>query len=146
MFIRRQRHCSDDGGEMLPLYRERCFTFRFADDRTCHRLRRKPLNQFTAEDLRVMIGQQVSPPILVPLAVERLEADPLVEGQYYPGDLLAAVLGIDRAFWGTYPDSLQRVRRVLARVRDALPTLGEIDSPTIRKLLEGAPPVLTENR
>ena len=111
---------------------------------TCHRLRRKPLDQFTTEDLQVMIGQQISLPILVPLAVERLEADPLVEGRYYPGDLLAAVLGIDRAFWTIHPDSLQRVRRVLARVQDGLPALDEIDGSAVWKLLADAPPVLTE--
>jgi hypothetical protein len=40
---------------------------------TCHRLRRRPLIQFTEEDLRIMIGQNISLPYLIPLAVERLE-------------------------------------------------------------------------
>lgn len=110
---------------------------------TCHRLHRKPLIEFTTEDLRIMIGQQISLPLLIPLAVERLEAEPLAEGNYYPGDLLAAVLKVDRAFWPEHPDSFQRIRRVVGRVRDALPTLDELDRPDIERLLRDAPPSLT---
>lgn len=36
---------------------------------TCHRLRRVPLDQFTVEDLRIMIGQNIGLPFLVPMAV-----------------------------------------------------------------------------
>jgi hypothetical protein len=110
---------------------------------TCHRLRRKPLNQFTVEDLRIMIGQQISLPFLIPLAVERLEHEPLAEGSYYPGDLLAMVLKVDKAFWANHPDSFQRVRHVVGRVRDALSSLDEITGPIVQKLLEGAPGSLT---
>lgn len=60
--------------------------------RTCHRLRRVPLDQFDAEDLRIMIGQRLSLAVLVPLAVELLEADPLAGGDMVDGALLAAVL------------------------------------------------------
>lgn len=124
----------DDWGE--PTYHSSLVT-------TCHRLRRKPLNQFTVEDLRIMIGQQISLPILVPIAVDCLEAEPLAEGRYYPGDLLAVVLNINETYWANHPDSLQRVRRVLGWVRDALPSLNEIDRPTVQKLLEDAPRSLT---
>ena len=36
--------------------------------RTCHRLWRIPLAEFTAGDLRIMIGQGIGLPFLVPLA------------------------------------------------------------------------------
>jgi hypothetical protein len=124
----------DDWGE--PTYRSSLVI-------TCHRLRRKPLNQFTVEDLRIMIGQQISLPILVPIAVERLEVEPLAEGRYYPGDLLAMVLKIDETFWTNHPDSFQRVCRVVGQVKNALPSLDEIDRPTVQKLLEDAPRSLT---
>ncbi len=47
---------------------------------TCHRLRRVPLADFTTEDLRIMIGQKIGLLFLVPLALEKLEEDPLTEG------------------------------------------------------------------
>ena len=74
---------------------------------TCHRLHRKPLREFTVEDLRIMIGQSFSLPILIPLAVERLEAEPLAEGCFFSGDLLSAVLNADDSFWRAHPDSLE---------------------------------------
>ena len=57
---------------------------------TCHALRRKPIVDFTTEDLRVMIGQRIATPILLPIAVKLLASDPLVSGDCYPGDLFAA--------------------------------------------------------
>jgi hypothetical protein len=57
-----------------------------------HDLRRKPIGDFTAEDLRIMIGQQVALAHLVPRALDALELNPLAQGDFYPGDLLQAVL------------------------------------------------------
>ena len=108
----------------------------------CLRLRRKPLDEITAEDLRLMVGQQISLSILIPLAVERLEAEPLVECRFYPGDLLEAVFRTDEAFWASHPDSCQRIRRLVSGVRDALPSLDEIDYPSVRRLLDEVPPSL----
>ena len=43
---------------------------------TCHELRRKPIGTFSVEDLRIMIGQQIGVPWLLPIAVEVLEEEP----------------------------------------------------------------------
>lgn len=59
---------------------------------TCHRLRKKPVDEFTVEDLRIMIGQAIGLPYLMPIAVTILESVPLAEGDYYPGDLLTSVV------------------------------------------------------
>jgi len=119
----------DDWGE--PAYDSYLVT-------TCHRLRRKPLNGFTAEDLRIMIGQKISLPILMPLAVEWLEREPLAAGHHYEGDLLAAVTTVGDEFWADHPDSRQRVRRVLGGLHDLLPTLDEIDRQTVHQVLDAA--------
>lgn len=111
----------------------------------CLRLRRKPLNQFTVGDLRIMIGQKISLPILIPLAVERVQDEPLVEGDYYPGDLLHAVLRVDEAFWANHPDSFQQVRNIIRRVKDLLPSLDESDQPTVLTMLNEAPRCLTND-
>lgn len=59
---------------------------------TCQRLRSTPLREFTAGDLRLMLLQRISVPILAPLAIALLSADPLLEATYYPGDLLHAFI------------------------------------------------------
>jgi len=86
---------------------------------TCHRLRRKPIGEFTVEDLRRMIGQGIGLRWLVPRALEALEQDPLSEGDLYPGDLLASVLRIPADFWSREPESRDRVEAVLEHLSDS---------------------------
>lgn len=67
--------------------------------RRCHELRRTPLESFTAEDLRIMLGQRIAVPILFPMALAVLREDPLAEGAYHEGDLLLAVLRLPDEVW-----------------------------------------------
>lgn len=59
---------------------------------TCHWLRRKPLRELTAEELRLALGQQMGIRFLLPVAIERLQSDPLLSGDMYEGALLKNVL------------------------------------------------------
>jgi CDI immunity proteins len=65
----------------------------------CHELRKMPLENFTTEDLRIMIGQQIGLDFLIPLAIETLTKDLFAEGDFFEGDLLKNVLTIDIVFW-----------------------------------------------
>lgn len=65
-----------------------------------HRLRKKPLREFTAEDLRFMLGQQISLPISMPMALDVLElVDPFAGGDMNQGTLLLNALKVDKQFW-----------------------------------------------
>ena len=44
---------------------------------TCHRLRKKPIDQFTVEDLRIMLGQDIGTEYLMPKALNILESNPV---------------------------------------------------------------------
>jgi hypothetical protein len=81
--------------------------------RTSHALRRKPLRDFTVEDLRIMIGQNFSLYYLVPLAIEHLQRDPLAAGDFYDGDLLASVLKVKSGFWQKRPDLRRAVENIV---------------------------------
>ena len=83
---------------------------------TVHRLRRKPVGGLRVEDLRILIGQQIGLPVLVPLALERLEQDPLAEGDFYAGDLLVAVVRAPAEFWQANPHLAARLRDVTGSV------------------------------
>jgi len=67
--------------------------------RRCVTLRRKPLSEFSTEDLRIMLGQQIAVPTLLPMAVAVLANNPLAEGDYYPGDLLHTVIRLPDKEW-----------------------------------------------
>ena len=82
----------------------------------CHRLHRTPLQEFTAEDLRLMITQDIGTAVLVPIALERLREDPLVEAFYFPGDLLAAVLRADSKYWMKHSAIRDEVRAIVQRL------------------------------
>jgi CDI immunity proteins len=43
----------------------------------CHRLCHVPLKDFTTEDLRIMIGQNIGLDYLIHLAIEKLKQNPL---------------------------------------------------------------------
>ncbi|MFY7728658.1 MAG: contact-dependent growth inhibition system immunity protein [Flavobacterium sp.] len=66
---------------------------------TCYALRKKPLKDFTIEDLRIKIGQNDSLQYLMPLAINELKNDILAEGHFFPGDLLKNVLCAETKFW-----------------------------------------------
>lgn len=72
--------------------------------RRCHELRRKDVAEFTAGDLRIMLGQQIGVPFLLPRAVDILVRDPLAVGDYYPGDLLRSVARLPPSAWATCPE------------------------------------------
>src|SRR5262245_43972783 len=86
---------------------------------TCHRLRKVPIGQMSVEDLRILLGQSIGVPYLLPLALEILSANPLAEGDYYPGDLLSSVLYLDSQTWRQYPEWAERLEWIARIITDA---------------------------
>jgi hypothetical protein len=93
--------------------------------RTCITLYEKPLKDFTVENLRLMIGQSIGLEFLIPLAVELLEENPLVKGDYYPGDLLSVVMKVEPGFWQTHQDFYWSVSEIVAGLPSLLTDLIE---------------------
>jgi hypothetical protein len=93
--------------------------------KTVYELRHKPLGAMDTEDLRVLLLQQESVDVLVPVALTHLEQNPLAEGDFYPGDLLTAVLKVPQAYWHQHPDQRQRASAVITAVE----ALGDLDAP-----------------
>ena len=83
---------------------------------TKRRLIRKPIAEFTIEDLRLMIGQEIGLIYLIPVAIERLRANPLVSGDMFPGDLLVNILTVRPIFWMEHPELRDEVYGILLEV------------------------------
>ena len=88
--------------------------------RRCIELRKIPIADFSASDLRLMIGQQFGLPYLIPIAIEKLQGNLLVEADYYEGDLLSTVLDIDAKFWKSNPNYWTQVSKLLSNKRQEL--------------------------
>ncbi len=89
-------------------------------------LRKVPLNKFTTEDLRIMIGQQFSLDYLIPLAIETLSVNIFAEGDFYEGDLLKNVLSIRTEFWDNnkeyYLQMQELIKENLSEIKDKILT------------------------
>lgn len=87
----------------------------FGDDRSqkIQALRQTPLSQFRTEDIRLLIGNGISMPYLIPLAIEKLNKNPFAEGDYYPGDLFQSVLNVDVNFWLTNRPFWQYIHQLI---------------------------------
>lgn len=71
--------------------------------RTCHALRRKPINTLTDEELRLAVGQGIGLEWLVPLMLWRLEKDPFRSGDFYEGDMLESLARVPATYWEAHP-------------------------------------------
>jgi hypothetical protein len=69
-------------------------------------------SEFGVEELRLLITRQHSLHRYVPLALEILEENTLAEGDYYPGDLLQAVLSVDPNYWRAHRDQWERADEI----------------------------------
>ena len=86
----------------------------------CNALRKVPLDQFTPGDFRVMLGQHIGVEQVVPRALAILSLEPLVEGDYFPGDLLTNILRLPMEFWATDTAALNQVRGIAQRALEEL--------------------------
>jgi len=98
----------------------------------CHKLRYKPLNKFTVEDLRIMIGQKISLDYLIPLALDILYQNPFVSGDYYNGDLLVVVLKLDKEFWNKNKAFRAKIDGIIFEVENIHKTLEKEIIPLIK--------------
>ena len=96
---------------------------------TCTRLYEKPLQEFTIEDLRIMIGQKIGLEFLVPIALERLVENPFEQGDFYPGDLLMNLLRLPADYWHKHPDLRWELADTVQDAASAIDTL----SPEIKR-------------
>lgn len=87
---------------------------------TCNSLRKKQLKDFSVEDLRIMIGQNIGLEFLIPLALDALNNNILAEGDFYEGDLLKSVLTSDKKYWGKSTEYWRTLKELFERNEQTL--------------------------
>ncbi len=74
-----------------------------------HKFRYVPIADFTDEQLRFMLFQQIGLPTLVPAAIIWLRRDPIAGGNMIEGTLLQGLLEVPPAFYQAHPDLRKKV-------------------------------------
>jgi hypothetical protein len=97
------------------------------------KLREVPLSKLGVEDLRLLIAQSIGLRFLVPIAIEKLNANPLVEGAYYPGDLLDSLANLPDSFWSEHPDLNNLFVEIAASVYQLHDRLGSEIIPLLNR-------------
>lgn len=64
----------------------------------------QPLKSLDTEALRLLISQNIGLDFLIPLAIDRLRENILIEGDLYEGDLLKNVLDSYKGYWIKHKD------------------------------------------
>jgi|KBSSwiStaDraftv2_1062776.scaffolds.fasta_scaffold3824566_1 CDI immunity proteins len=85
-----------------------------------------------------MVAQHQSLLYLVPVALKELSSDPLTEGDFYPGDLLCAVLQVPNTFWQQQPAWREQAHTSIEQAIDHLDRLKDWERQAIEDaLLDG---------
>ena len=84
-----------------------------------HRLRTKPIDALTHEEMRLAIVNEWALPSLIPLALDILENAPATGYGLGVTTLLEGVLGAPPSFWAAHPDWWAHDKRILRREVDA---------------------------
>lgn len=73
--------------------------------------------------MRLLIGQDIGLPYLLPLALKVLRDNPMAEGVMYEGDLLSAVLTRNPAVWTESSGLGRELRAIVSELTDLPPDL-----------------------
>lgn len=105
---------------------------------TCHRLRKTSVDALSSGDIRILLGQQIGVPHLVPIAIEMLDNDPMLNATFYSGDLLTTVLRANRNRYRDVPEIRAKLVSIALRARWAVNESMEIPN-SLRELIELQP-------
>ena len=98
----------------------------------CVRYRKIPIQNLTVEQVRMLIGQQISLDYLLPIAFEFLEDDILSHGDFYEGDLVESIFRTNQNYWASRPPFHKKILELLEKGKEKLNT--HIDKDLKKKI------------
>ena len=103
--------------------------------KTCHKARQKPLKSLSNEEIRCLIGQKIGLRSLLPIAVDILKNDPLIDVTYFEGDLLLVLLRLEIEDWEFNQNERKQFIAILQGNRSKIEMCGEIPNELIEKYI-----------
>lgn len=96
--------------------------------------RRTPIERLGTEALRFLLQEGESAAVVLRVAIDRLERDPFLGGDFHPGDLLVEVLAQRSALWNAVPE----LRARAYALADDAGTMSDMLEPEDRAIVERA--------
>jgi hypothetical protein len=90
--------------------------------KNCHEYRKLPIRDLSVGQIRTLISQDIGVHFLLPKAMNLLTQNALTEGDFYPGDLLSAVLSLDHQVWTNCQDLRDKLKRSIQNQKDLIET------------------------
>lgn len=87
-------------------------------DGRAHQLRRIPLRALALDDVRFLVTHKIGVPWILPLALEALQGQPLLQASYYPGDLLKSVVQLEDAYLKSLRIQVHLIRDLIGAIPD----------------------------
>lgn len=101
---------------------------------TCHKARKKPICDLSYEEIRLLIGQKIGLKYLLPIALDILKKEPLIEVTFYEGDLMNELLRLEISEWKD-SELLHRFKSLIESCFDILNNSEDIDNDRLRVYL-----------
>lgn len=85
-----------------------------------------PIEELSPGEIAMFVRQKGELDVILPIALELLSEQPLLDAGLYPGDMLAAVLLLPVDFWRDHPDDWFEVNAILSQVDGAMGRITEL--------------------
>lgn len=101
----------------------------------CHRARKKPLSELSAEEIRLLVGQRIGLKYILPLAVELVESEPLLEVTFFEGDLLCQLLRLEEVHWRDNEAEFERFKKIVRDNYEVIMGCGEVSGEDMGRVM-----------
>ncbi len=90
----------------------------------CLQCMRIPVKDLSKEQVRLLLSHDIGTIFLLCKTIQILEEDILADGDFYPGDLLSALLNVDDIYWRNNPELAGRLYSLLNQQRPLIQKAG----------------------
>ena len=80
----------------------------------------KILDDYLPYDIMKMVKQNICNEEMVPLALDIIRHNEMIKVDKYAGDMLTALVSVDKDYWTTHQSQKKEVELILTRVKDVI--------------------------
>lgn len=88
----------------------------------CFEYRKIKVSELNIEQLRLLISQKIGIEYLIPIALEKLKQNIIIEASIYKGDLLDAVSKVPTEFWVKNSSDFQVFKKIVETKKETIKT------------------------